>query len=209
MKLKNFLLDLLFPIQCLGCNKPGEWLCQNCLEKIKINSFAKFLKEDIWVATDYNQALIKKILYSYKYNFVTNLGEKLGDLLVAFLKAGSKDLNFDLVIPVPLAKKRIIWRGFNQAEPLARKISQEFGWRVGADLIKRIHYTHPQVGLSAEERKINVKGIFKLTDQRLVKGKKILLIDDVLTTGATIGECVKVLKQAGAKKVLGLVVAKG
>ncbi len=105
MKLKNFLLDLLFPIQCLGCNKPGEWLCQNCLEKIKINSFAKFLKEDIWVATDYNQALIKKILYSYKYNFVTNLGEKLGDLLVAFLKAGSKDLNFDLVIPVPLAKK--------------------------------------------------------------------------------------------------------
>jgi ComF family protein len=216
--LKKFLVDLLFPIQCLGCDKPEEWLCQNCLTEIKINnSEASELDQNgfltgIWVAADYQQPLLVKILHSFKYSFVSDLGLNLGKLLIRFLENKIKKidfLDFDLIVAVPLAKKRRLWRGYNQAEILTEIISQRFAWPLASDVILRQYHTHPQVGLKAAERLINVKGIFKINNYQLLKNKKVLLIDDVITTGATMQECAKVLREAGAKEVWGLVVAKG
>lgn len=217
--LKKFLLDLLFPIQCLGCNQEGEWLCRKCLPEIEIDlkSQARSVGQGrnldgVWITADYHQALLTKILHNFKYNFVSDLGDNLGELLTKFLARKAtegKISDFDLVVAVPLAKKRRLWRGFNQAEILARKVSQKFNWPLGLNIIFRQRHTHPQVGLKAIERIINIKGIFIVKDRNLVKHKKVLLIDDVITTGATMQECAKVLKQAGAKEVWGLVIAKG
>src|SRR3989338_7131202 len=212
-KFRELILDLLFPIQCFGCGKFNVWLCQDCFGKIEINKVDKsyFLFENqvlldgVWVAADYSQVLIQKILHSYKYNFVADLGEVVADLLIQFFsQVVSDELVFDLVIPVPLAKKRIIWRGFNQAEILAQKISQQFGWMFQAKVLIRRRYTRPQVGLKAAERKVNLQEAFKVTEPQLIRDKKILLVDDVITTGTTMSECARVLKQAGAKEVLGL-----
>lgn len=217
--LKKFLLDLFFPVQCLGCEKDGVWLCPSCLTKIKINFVNQpyLLNQNqnlngVLVAADYNQPLLAKILHSFKYNFVSDLGEILAELLIKFLEFKIKKgdfFSFDLVIPVPLARKRKLWRGFNQAEILSQKISQRFGWPLDLNLIFRTYHTHPQVGLKSGERAINVKGIFKVKSQLDLNNKRILLIDDVITTGATMQECAKVLKEAGAKEVWGLVIAKG
>ena len=213
---KKFFLDLLFPIQCLGCGREEEWLCPKCLSEIKINfnnqPYSAGQLAGVWVAADYNQPLLAKALHCFKYNFIPDLGKELSKLLIEFsadkVKKG-EILKFDLVIPVPLAKKRRLWRGFNQAEILARQISQKFGWQFDLDLIYRRHYTHPQVGLKAADRLINVKGIFAVNARRAIKDKKILLVDDVITTGATMQECAEVLKKAGVKEVWGLVLAKG
>ena len=217
-KIKKFFLDLLFPIQCLGCGQSDGWLCQNCWERIKINQLVKIQADNEWsqflagvlVVADYNQPLLQQILHNYKYNFIIDLNQEISQLIVKFLRQNhqEEELDFDFIIPVPLAKKRLIWRGFNQIEILAREVASAFNWPCRPDLIKRRH-AHPQVGLNAKERIRNVQGIFTINNVEVLKNKKILLIDDVLTTGATLGECSKLLKEAGAKEVWGLVIAKG
>jgi len=216
---KKFFLDLFFPIQCLGCNIEGQWLCQQCLNKIKINSENSFHQLDqgqpldgVWVAADYNQPLLTKVLHNFKYNFVADLGQVLNKLLIRFLVKEIENNKFtkpDLIAAVPLARKRRLWRGFNQAEILAKDLAQKFDWDLDLDLIVRQYHTQPQVGLKANERLVNVKGIFKINNPQKLVNKEILLIDDVITTGATMQECAKALKVAGAKKVWGLVIAKG
>ncbi len=215
--LKKFVLDLLFPIQCLGCGQYDEWLCCDCFKKIKFGSdltpsllknYKPYL-EDVWVATDYSQKIIQRALQNYKYNFIIELGRPLGQLLVEYLKTSNKNINFDFIVPVPLAKKRLVWRGFNQAEILAKTVGDFLGLPVATKLIFRKKYTRPQVGLAAKDRRLNVSGIFDLKQNQHILDKNILLIDDVVTTGSTLGECAKVLKKAGAKRIYGLVVAQG
>ncbi|HLC90054.1 MAG TPA: ComF family protein [Patescibacteria group bacterium] len=214
--LKKSILDLLFPIECLGCKKDGEWLCANCFNSIKINnqpfqfnSSSHYLKR-ILVAADYQQPLLAKVIQTFKYNFIPDLGEILGKILLDFLGNLADQIDFsdfDLVIAVPLTKKRKLWRGFNQAEILAKIVSENLGMETDFSLLKRKYQTAPQVTLSAKERLVNVKGVFAVKTPNQLKGKKILLIDDVATTGATLTECAKVLKENGAKEVWALVVA--
>lgn len=217
MNLKKFLVDLFFPVECLGCNSQDEWLCEKCFNKIKINfddSFHKFSRDldGVWVTTDYRQDILIEVLHNFKYNSLPDLGNKLAELLNRFLEdkiRKAEITNFDLVLAIPLAKKRKLWRGFNQSEILAEIIACKFNWNKDFNLIFRRYHTCPQVSLKAAERKINVKGIFRINNPKQLKNKKILLIDDVITTGATMNECAKILKEAGAKEVWGLVLAKG
>ncbi|MAF13670.1 MAG: hypothetical protein CMI53_02135 [Parcubacteria group bacterium] len=218
MILKNLFLDLLFPRQCLGCHVDSTWLCHECWLHIKLKSdqsdnTSNFKNlNGVIIATDYHDKLVANILQSFKYNFVNQLGLDLGNLLVKCLSARinqGKVINFDLVVAVPLAKKRELWRGFNQADILATVVSQKFDWSLGKNLIYRKYHTRPQVGLRAQERLKNIKGIFAIKNGDSLVNKSILLIDDMITTGATIEECAKVLKSAGAKEVWGLVIAEG
>jgi len=213
----KFLLDLLFPITCLGCDRPNDWLCDDCFNNIKINGPDRLVIVDeykdvltgVYVVTEYNQLLLQKALHNYKYNFILNLGDKLADLLIRFLQECRQDqASFDLVIPVPLAARRLIWRDFNQSEVLAEKISRRFGWRLETKVLFRKYYNRPQVGLNVEDRRANVRDSFEILDSVSIKDAKVLLIDDVLTTGSTMGECAKVLKNNGAKEIWGLVIAK-
>lgn len=218
---KKLFLDLIFPVHCLGCKQEGKWLCRSCLGKINLNFSSTRCQVDqsnflsgVWVAADYRQNLVAEILKNFKYNFVLDLGEEISSLLIKFLffKINQGEISdFDLVIPIPLARKRLLFRGFNQSEVLAERITQNFGWPLGQNIVSRQNSSQPQVGLRKKDRLVNVRGIFKIKypASEFLRGKKILLVDDVVTTGATLDECAKVLKEAGAKEIWALVLAKG
>jgi ComF family protein len=114
-----------------------------------------------------------------------------------------------ILIPVPLDKKRLRWRGFNQAEELSKELDGFFRVPLILNCLIKIKETFPQIKLSDKERKENVRGVFLIKDRELIKNKNILLVDDVYTTGATMEECAIVLKKAGAKDIIGVVVARG
>lgn len=111
----------------------------------------------------------------------------------------------DLLIPVPLHPKRLKYRGFNQALFLARAFPEV---EVGLETLARVRYTAPQVGLNPKQRRDNVRRAFAVPRPAEVKGKNVLLVDDLYTTGATVKECARMLKRAGAKRVEVLTVAR-
>jgi ComF family protein len=119
------------------------------------------------------------------------------------------DFGNSLWIPVPLHKKKLRWRGFNQSAEIARELSFTLGGQLHEDALEKIKETPDQVTLQQDERKENLLGAFQLKNPAFVRGKKILLVDDVFTTGATMEECAKVLKQAGAREVWGVAIARG
>lgn len=143
-----------------------------------------------------------KAIHRFKYNKDTTFSRALGSII-----SGYPDLEgFDAIIPVPLHIDRLRERGFNQSLLLARAVGKRHRIPVDPFVLKRTRWTEPQVNLSGKERKINVKGAFEV--QGDVRGRSILLIDDVYTTGATVGECSKVLRKGGAKEVCVLTLAR-
>jgi ComF family protein len=142
-----------------------------------------------------------------KYGRKRRLGSALGQILAESLRSDPELaplVEVDYVVPVPLHWLRAWWRGFNQSELLAQSICREWGLESGNGVLRRIRNDRKQVGLSGRRRWENVKGAFVVTRPEEVKGKRILLVDDVMTTGATLSECARVLKKAGAKTVCGL-----
>lgn len=232
---KNFFLlvkDLLFPIICLGCHQEGEWLCLSCLNSIPINlklrcpvcgqsSFygrtcQKCIKKSyltgLWAVSLYDDDLLKKVIRHYKYLGIKDLTESLSWLMIDYVNQLKNDVprffkEIDLVTPVPLHQRRILHRGFNQAHLLAQNISNYFGWPILCNCLVRVKFTTSQIRLKKKLRKSNVSGAFKVVDKKLIKDKRIVVIDDVVTTGSTLQECARVLKKAGAKEVWGLVLA--
>jgi competence protein ComFC len=227
---KRKLLNVLFPIDCAGCGKEDVWLCGDCLLKLPLGRYENCLfcgKESrggktcpecasvhnldgIFVCADYDDKIISDLIKKLKYSFARELGEVLGEIAGRFFeKAERPEFNLPsfTVIPVPLHKKRLNWRGFNQAEIIARYLAEKFGLPFSGYLL-RIKYQKPQAKLGEAERKENIKGCFAWSGKNPC-GKNILLIDDVATTGSTLDEAAGVLKTAGSKKVWGLVIAKG
>lgn len=242
--LRQLILDLLFPIRCLGCGEEQNWICEKCLAKIarvenqvcprceKVSTKAGQLCEtcrnfyyqknifppldNLILAVRYpkKEHGVAHFIHFYKYRFVFGLAEPLGKLLVeAFLK-NSLTLP-DFIIPVPLHPRRLRWRGFNQAEKLATYLSQNLTpglpLALKADSLKRTKYTPPQMSLEHyNDRKNNLLGAFVVNPSDLpeIKNRTILLVDDVVTTGATLEECAKSLKEAGAKKVMAMALSR-
>jgi ComF family protein len=126
-------------------------------------------------------------------------GRLLGSLMADRAEALFNIREYDLIVPVPLHRHRLKERGFNQSLLLARSIAGNFDMPVDFESLRRIRETGPQVNLGGAERADNVKGAFAAGDS--VKGKKVLLIDDVLTTGSTVRECAKTLLGKGALEV--------
>lgn len=208
---KKFILDIIFPIECLGCGREEEWLCINCFKKIMPNIRVIHGKNLDKVITlySYDNEVIKKLIHGLKYKFMEDLALPLGALLSKELKKLEEQIGKpDFIAPIPLHKKRLLERGFNQAELLALKISECFGWPVEKNVIMRSRLTASQVDLDEAGRKENMKDAFSATDLAKALNQKIILIDDVFTTGATMEECARVLKNVGAREVLGLALAK-
>ncbi len=116
--------------------------------------------------------------------------------------------DIDLVMPVPLHRKRLIQRGFNQALLLSHGVGSAFGIPLSVDNLVRSRYTMPQVELSGEERIKNVAGAFAIRRPEEVEGKSVLIVDDVFTSGATMNECAATLKEGGAARVTALTLAR-
>lgn len=148
------------------------------------------------------------MIHAFKYDRRTHLARPLALLMLEQSADSLRQLQPDLIIPVPLHRSRLRERGFNQAVLLGKKLSCQLGVPLHIATLKRIRYTEPQIELSAAERQLNVKGAFSVIDPALVTGKRIVLLDDVMTTGSTLNECAKALKTAGADLVIATTVAR-
>lgn len=213
---KKFLLNLLFPQFCFSCRKEGNYLCEDCQSILGIlETHQKYSTQnlnDLYFTIDYQNSLIKNLIQQFKYEpFIKELAKTLASLIIEhFQLLDNKPDFFDFVlIPVPLDKKRLKWRGFNQAEELAKELSCFLKIPLLNNALIKTKETLPQVELSEEARKKNIKGVFLVKERELIQNRKIILVDDIFTTGLTMEECAKVLKIAGAKKVWGVVVARG
>lgn len=217
-RIKDFFLDILFPKFCLGCKREGEYLCEDCKGTLEISEFPSpkdQLKnlDGLYFPLDYKNPLARELIKKFKYEpFIREISKTLTSLILDhFLLIGKnpqKDFADFLIIPVPLDKKREKWRGFNQAKEIGKNLSQSLKIPLEGNILIKIKKTALQTQLNKKEREKNVRGAFLVKNSQVIKGKKILLVDDVYTTGSTLEECARVLKDSGAKEVLGVVVAR-
>jgi ComF family protein len=143
---------------------------------------------------------LRDILQHFKYRGFRPLARPLGDRLAQALERFS-DTSWDLILPVPLHRNRERQRGFNQASLLAKRVGRLSGTRLGDKDCVRVRDTPPQAGLRAAERRKNVKGAFAVPRPERVRGLRVLLVDDVMTTGATADACARALLDAGVRRV--------
>lgn len=239
MKSLAFVLDILFPKKCLGCNQAGTYICKNCLQKIEIKESKHcpicsypsprgkicsscqqktHLKRLLWT-TSYSHPLVKKLIKTFKYQYVKELVEPLSELLIKKLQ--NVPITSEMIIaPIPLHKRKLKKRGFNQAQLLAEKVADQLAINFQPQLLKRKRHTPPQAKIKdRQQRKQALKNVFEISpeferqcieeNKNLLKNKTVIVIDDVFTSGATLLEAAKVLNSAGTKQVWGLVIAKG
>lgn len=154
------------------------------------------------------EGVIRELIHKFKYQNKEHLSSLLAKLLIEFICQYRIDLDiFNLAIPIPLDIIRLREREFNQSELIARKVAGEFSLPLSCSNLWRKYHRAAQMELKEEERRENVKGCFALRNPKAVKGKNIILIDDVITTGATCSEAAAVLKTAGAGSVWVLALA--
>jgi ComF family protein len=214
-KIKNFLLDILFPTKCLGCGAKSEILCEKCV--LMIRSAERETEDKIIAVFDYRDSVIKRAIWELKYHHKRYLGERLGQLLYEYLMEEISEMKIDvagrsiLVIPVPISNKKMKKRGYNQALYIARSFCNCGGKEIlelKNKIIFKSRETLPQARITNRKRRLeNVRGVFDIKNEECVRGRTIIIVDDVTTTGGTISEIIKVLKKAGAKKVVGFAVA--
>ncbi len=148
------------------------------------------------------------MVQKFKYARKVSLGKPLGRLMARGCQEFLAVVNADLIVPVPLYPKRLRWRGFNQSVLLGREVSRAYAIPMDPFLLQRRRETAAQTQLPEDERRRNVRDAFALNSDRAVKDKRILLIDDVYTSGSTVNECSRTLKQGGAKEVYVLTLAR-
>lgn len=198
-------LPLVLSPLCTVCGIPfigtgGDHRCGACLTNPPHfdSARAHFLYE----------GAIRDLIHSFKYNQKTHLRSPLALLTLEGVGGFLADHQPHLIVPVPLHRSRLRQRGFNQAVLLGRVLSRRLSIPMLTDALTRTRPTEPQIQLSAAERRLNVKGAFTVTKPDSVAGKRILLLDDVMTTGSTMDECARELKKAGADMVTAVTIAR-
>ncbi len=219
--IKNIFLDLLdfvFPNFCLRCDHKIKrslyQICDECLDKIPVSSqeeinlfFSMNLLPYGYISNFYSKyVFIKDGLFQYfvhqlKYNGKSKVGILFGKNLGLELQKLNWFKDIDLIVPVPLHKQKKFKRGYNQSSMIVKGIARITNKNFDEKVIKRIKNTETQTHLHLHERIENVKNAFKITKSEKIKDKKILIVDDVCTTGSTVNEIAKTLLIAGAKKV--------
>jgi competence protein ComFC len=226
------ILDIIFPKNCLSCAKEGSYVCAECFAKIPIQKSIRCYVcgrrtpdgktcsacrkkigsclTGLVIASDWNNMLVRQMIYEFKYRFIKDLANPLGNLLINFFELNRID--FEILIPVPLHKHRLSWRGFNQAQLLAGQLAKHFNIPMTENLLIRERYTLPQMEIRDREQRIkNVSGIFSINPQiqNNIENKIVVLIDDICTTASTFENCAKVLRPSKPKQIWALAVARG
>ncbi|MDB9822177.1 ComF family protein [Deltaproteobacteria bacterium] len=202
--LKGFLK--IIPPLCPICGIPFEsfseenHLCENCLRKRPFY--------DALGAPYLYQGGIMDAIHQMKYGGKSYFAKSLGALLGSFASKWIDNSVGPLMMPVPLHPRKLRERGFNQSLLLARAIMPILGTELDFLSLKRVIYTRPQTGLNRDERKKNVRNVFDLMGHKGFKGRSVILVDDVATTGNTMNECARILKKAGCKKIFCLALAR-
>src|SRR3989339_1026643 len=214
--------DILFPAYCLGCGKEGILVCKDCLQTLdcsgvfccpvchasslngkvcEICMAQSYLDRHVAITQYKEKGLVGDMLHMFKYSYVEDMAQILRDMAIKFSQVYSFDV--DIVVCVPLHRRRLAQRGFNQAEEIARISSQVFDIPFHS-ILRRCRHTRQQAKLNREGRLVNLIDAFEIIKNDFdLNNKRVLLVDDVLTTGSTMQECAKVLKGAGAKEVIG------
>lgn len=232
------IFALFFPVVCRVCQQPIERftavpVCEDCLQTVRPFAGLKCAKCGLFLqgpvvlhgtvfcalcrrgAFVFDQArsfgwyegTLRSLIHLLKYNGFRPLAKPLGSR-IAGLVTDFQPISFNLVLPVPLHSKRQRLRGFNQSALLAKQLAKVCGIALGMKDCVRVRDTPPQTGLRAAERRRNVAGAFHVPSPPAVNSKRVLLIDDVMTTGATANSCARALLEAGAECVSVLTLAR-
>lgn len=230
------LLDLLFPPLCHCCktfipNAGDLLICPACLTKITFlvaplcpNCGTPFKTEDgrdhlcgaclrhppshLSRSATLYAGPVQELIHRFKYGYKVHLSDPLGIMVSQALLPFREEAAPDLVVPVPLHRKRLRQRGFNQSQLIGEVLAKRWKLRVDLGSLYRERWTEPQTSLDAEQRRDNVKGAFAVRRPERLKGKRVLLVDDVCTTGSTLRACAEALEEAGAQAVFAVTVAR-
>jgi len=214
----NQFFDFFLPRYCSGCSKKLAYdeklICPSCLNTI-LKADTKLIEAEYnrkfkndRIIEDFSSLYIfekdktlQDVIHSIKFNKKFLTGVLLGRLLAESLEDKIKSWEIDFILPVPLHHLKNAERGYNQSEYIAKGISKKLGIRMQNNVIRRVRYTQSQTTMSLKEREQNIARAFKVKHKKAISGKNLLLVDDVITTGATVKECGKVLKDNGAKTI--------
>ncbi len=221
-KLLNKVINIIYPPKCIFCQQllghdVSTHICDLCYSKLpfmKMEVMPTFQQtEDNYcngvVSVFEYTGLVKESLIRFKFYNEPGYYKTYGGLIAERLDKLLDVDEYQLVMSVPLHKQREYSRGYNQAYLISRELSRRIKLRESSGIFKRTRHTQTQSLLDGQKRSLNVKGAFTVTKPEKIKRKSILLIDDILTTGSTLEECSRVLKEAGATRVTGAVVATG
>ena len=230
-------MDILFPRGCAICDEPAgpefRYVCWNCVSKLRLisgpccaicvmpvegeakNGFtcpacvrSKPSFDLARSAVRYNEP-VQKLVLDFKYHRATWLAQDLSSLMIACFQTRLFGFDADKLVCVPLHPVKDRSRSYNQSQLLARRISAALRKPLMDNALVRTAQTRSQTRLTAADRKANVKGVFAARPGNRFKGLNVLLIDDVMTTGATLNECAHTIKEAGARSVVALTLARG
>jgi len=232
--IKNYFLDILFPRFCLGCGIEGVYLCEDCKATLEVLEYRYCLCDEnnlrisgqsnkgkcrncnskklsgLYSSLSYKEKpLTKKLIHFFKYPpyYLKDLAKPLASLVIDhILLLGENPFKNSVLIPIPLDKKKLKQRGYNQSEELAKEISKATGVPFLTDVLIKIKSTSPQMELPEEKRRENLKDAFAC--RKTIRDKKVFLVDDVYTTGSTMEECAAKLLESGTKEVWGIVIAR-
>lgn len=228
-QVKDAVLDLIFPKLCAGCGEEGAFLCTVCREKMIFSAPScpicsrrnfdgvlclscqeKSGLRRFFAPFSYREELVRDLIHVFKYEGVYGLAGEFADVICKFLSFYGVHVSGEFVLtPVPLHRARLRERGFNQSELLAKKLAERLNCKTALPLRRR-RVTEQQIDMASyEKRRENMAGAFEVAKPKAVKDKTIILVDDVSTSGATIYECARVLREAGARTVWAIVIAKG
>jgi ComF family protein len=218
-RLSSSIVNTLLPPVCAHCGQVDDLFCIECRSRVvwleepicrqcgrpqpqMVHRCESCLAETLPLlqirAATLHVDPVRIVLHQMKYEGYFALAQPLAELMIIAWSKWKHD--FDLVLPIPLHADRRRERGYNQSELLVNALQDKLGWQGDSLALRRTKPTQPQIGLSANERRANVRGAFE-ADRTIVKGKKILLVDDVCTTGATLSEAAQVLLREGSESI--------
>lgn len=205
------VLKIFYPPRCICCFevvKNNALTCEECAKDFSSRkNYIDFHTPDFDCTSLYRyEGSVKGVITNIKSKKSLSICKKVGNLLADEAARLHSNTPFDLVAYVPMTRRAVAKRGFNQSEVFARIISEYLGLEFEKDVLIKIRETEPQKTLDAAKRKTNLKGAFKTAKD--VDGKNVLIVDDIITTGATLKENVKMLYKAGARKVTAITFAK-
>ena len=211
------ILNFVFPNVCGFCNKINEnSLCKTCemiLKKYEIDTIKDYKKDKskyfdyLFCALKYEYLVREKII-SYKFNENAYLYKTFAKFIIKNEKTYSFFKSYDIILSVPMYKNKQAVRGYNQSELIANELSKRLNINYQKGNLIKIKDTKTQSTLTKIQRKDNIKGVFLIKDRDKIKDKKIILVDDIYTTGNTVNECSKILKKEGAKEIIVVTIAK-
>ncbi len=205
-------IQLAQPPFCRGCGRPylhdwqGDHPCGGCL--LRPPAFSRARSWGCYPRESDAAHPLRQVIHRFKYGRQPSLGTILGRLMAEACQPWFHGPGFDVVVPVPLHPRRLRWRGFNQSVLLGREVGRAWGIHLDPFVLIRKTETAPQSTLNLRERQPNVRGAFAIARARSVEDRRVLVVDDVYTSGATVNECARALRRGGARDVQVLTLAR-